>query len=99
MVEKTMKGPGSFLAVQCDVSREEDVIRLFKVIKDELKGVDVCINNAGLNHPSSLLAGETDQWANMLNVNCDVEIDWSVKTLLCWWNAFIFYIITRRWDF
>ena len=67
-LEKTMEGPGSFLAVQCDVSREEDVIRLFKVIKDELKGVDVCINNAGLSHSASLLAGETDQWANMLNV-------------------------------
>ena len=70
-VGKTLEGPGIFVAVQCDVSREDDVMRLFKVINDEHKGVDVCINNAGVNHGSSLLDGDTNQWADMLNVGAD----------------------------
>ena len=58
------------MAVQCDVSREDDVTRLFKVINDEHKGVDVCINNAGINKgAATLLDGDTSQWAEMLNVS------------------------------
>ena len=69
---KTLEGPGSFVAMQCDVSREDDVTRLFKVINDEHKGVDVCINNAGINHgAATLLDGDTSQWAEMLNVRVD----------------------------
>ena len=76
---KTLEGPGSFVAVQCDVSREDDVMRLFKVINDEHKGVDVCINNAGVNHGSSLLNGDTKQWAEMLNVRVDQHIGAETK--------------------
>ena len=83
---KTLEGPGSFAAVQCDVSHEDDVTRLFKVINDEHKGVDVCINNAGINHgAATLLDGDTKQWAEMLNVRkdfCNKTINISFKFVL-----------------
>jgi len=60
---------GSFVALQCDVTEEDDVKRMFRTIKDADKGVDVCVNNAGLSHAAPLLSGSTEQWRNMLEVN------------------------------
>uniref|UniRef100_A0A3Q4HP84 Dehydrogenase/reductase SDR family member 11-like n=1 Tax=Neolamprologus brichardi TaxID=32507 RepID=A0A3Q4HP84_NEOBR len=42
---------------------------MFAVIKEQHKGVDVCISNAGLAHPELLLNGKTSAWKNMLDVN------------------------------
>lgn len=41
---------------------------MFSVIKEQHKGVDVCINNAGLAHSEPLLSGTTSGWKNMLDV-------------------------------
>jgi NAD(P)-dependent dehydrogenase (short-subunit alcohol dehydrogenase family) len=52
---------GSCLIVQADVSLEEDVIRLFNTVTEELGAPDVLVNNAGiLNQQSRLddLSGE-----------------------------------------
>ncbi|XP_030600722.1 dehydrogenase/reductase SDR family member 11-like [Archocentrus centrarchus] len=42
---------------------------MFAAIKQQHKGVDVCINNAGLAHPELLLNGKTSSWKNMMDVN------------------------------
>uniref|UniRef100_A0A3Q1FTZ4 Dehydrogenase/reductase SDR family member 11-like n=1 Tax=Acanthochromis polyacanthus TaxID=80966 RepID=A0A3Q1FTZ4_9TELE len=42
---------------------------MFATIKAQHKGVDVCINNAGLSLHDSLLSGTTRGWRNMLDVN------------------------------
>uniref|UniRef100_A0A3Q2X6M3 Dehydrogenase/reductase SDR family member 11 n=2 Tax=Haplochromis burtoni TaxID=8153 RepID=A0A3Q2X6M3_HAPBU len=42
---------------------------MFAAIKEQHKGVDVCINNAGLAHPELLLNGKTSGWKNMMDVN------------------------------
>ncbi|CAI5693219.1 unnamed protein product [Oreochromis niloticus] len=42
---------------------------MFAAIKEQHKGVDVCINNAGLAHPEPLLSGKTSGWKNMMDVN------------------------------
>lgn len=41
---------------------------MFAEIKARHKGVDVCINNAGLANPEPLLSGKTSFWRNMLEV-------------------------------
>ena len=41
---------------------------MFAEIKEKYGGVDVCINNAGLAHPSTLLEGKTEDWRHMINV-------------------------------
>jgi len=69
-LEKQIEGAaGCFLPIQCDVSEEEQVKSMFKRVKDEWKGVDVLINNAGLAHNAPLLTGDTEQWRHMLEVN------------------------------
>ncbi|XP_044057147.1 dehydrogenase/reductase SDR family member 11-like [Siniperca chuatsi] len=60
---------GVLVPFKCDLSNEEEILSMFSAIKAQHKGVDVCINNAGLAHPESLLNGKTSGWKNMLDVN------------------------------
>ncbi|XP_033628392.1 dehydrogenase/reductase SDR family member 11-like [Asterias rubens] len=67
---------GSLHAIKCDLTKEDEILAMFAEIKEKFGGVDVCINNAGLNHARSIgagsmgiLNGETDKWRNMLELN------------------------------
>ena len=59
---------GLLVAYKCDLSNEEEILAMFSAIKSQHGGVDVCINNAGLAHPDSILNGKTSSWRNMLQV-------------------------------
>ena len=59
---------GLLVPYQCDLSNEEEILAMFSAIKAQHGGVDVCINNAGLAHPDSILNGKTSSWRNMLQV-------------------------------
>ncbi|KAM9318135.1 dehydrogenase/reductase SDR family member 11-like [Pholidichthys leucotaenia] len=60
---------GVFVPFKCDLTNEEEILAMFAFIKEQHKGVDVCINNAGLGYPEPLLSGATKCWKNMLDVN------------------------------
>ncbi|XP_061538330.1 dehydrogenase/reductase SDR family member 11-like isoform X1 [Phycodurus eques] len=60
---------GVLVPLGCDLSSEEDVVSVFAAIKAQHKGVDVCVNNAGVAHPEPLLSGKSSGWRNMLDVN------------------------------
>ncbi|XP_038159216.1 dehydrogenase/reductase SDR family member 11-like [Cyprinodon tularosa] len=60
---------GVLIPFKCDLSNVEEIQSMFTAIKKEHKGVDVCINNAGVAHPEPLLSGKTSAWKNMLDVN------------------------------
>jgi NADP-dependent 3-hydroxy acid dehydrogenase YdfG len=60
---------GSLHAIQCDLTKEDEILAMFEEISKNFKGVDVCINNAGLSHCAPLLSGDTSQWRQMLDVN------------------------------
>ncbi|KAM9853841.1 dehydrogenase/reductase SDR family member 11-like [Aulostomus maculatus] len=60
---------GVLVPFKCDLTVEEEIVTMFSAIKAQHKGVDVCINNAGLAHPDPLLSGKTSGWRNMLDVN------------------------------
>ncbi|KAK5598892.1 Dehydrogenase/reductase SDR member 11 [Crenichthys baileyi] len=60
---------GVLIPFKCDLTNVEEIQSMFSAIKEEHKGVDVCINNAGLAHPEPLLSGKTSAWKNMLDVN------------------------------
>ncbi|KAK2101603.1 Dehydrogenase/reductase SDR member 11 [Saguinus oedipus] len=46
--------PGTLIPYRCDLSND---------------GIDICINNAGLGRPDSLLSGSTSGWKEILSVN------------------------------
>lgn len=60
---------GVLVPIKCDLTNEDEILSMFAAIKKQHSGVDVCINNAGLAHPESLLNGKTSGWRNMLDVN------------------------------
>lgn len=59
---------GTLIPYKCDLSNEEEILSMFSAIKTLHKGVDVCINSAGLAHNEPLLSGRTEGWRNMIDV-------------------------------
>lgn len=53
---------------RCDLSNEEDILSMFSAVRSQHSGVDICINNAGMARPDTLLSGSTSGWKDMFNV-------------------------------
>jgi glucose 1-dehydrogenase len=69
-VVKAIRDMGSLaIAVQADVSKEEDVIELFKRTFAEFDTVDILINNAGLQQDAPFEEMTLKQWQTVIDVN------------------------------
>jgi NAD(P)-dependent dehydrogenase (short-subunit alcohol dehydrogenase family) len=56
--------------LRCDVSKEEEVKSVFSKAKEDLGGVDVCVNNAGVLYITQpLLSQTTEEWRECTDVN------------------------------
>lgn len=63
-------GGGQMLAVPTDVTRPEEVRRLFDMAREAFGRVDVLFNNAGRNAPAAPMEDLTfEQWTSVVNVN------------------------------
>jgi glucose 1-dehydrogenase len=60
---------GRALTVKMDVSQEADVERGFKEAADGLGGLDLLVNNAGLEEPYELVDMPLESWRKVLDVN------------------------------
>ncbi|XP_037069474.1 dehydrogenase/reductase SDR family member 11-like [Pollicipes pollicipes] len=60
---------GSLTAMHCDLTKSDEIEAMFCAITKQFGGVDVCINNAGLNFTGGLLDGAIDKWRTILDVN------------------------------
>lgn len=69
MVEAVSRGGGRAIAVPMDVSDEKQVARAFALAKDALGGVDLLVNNAGIEKPFSLVEMPVEEWRKVLDVN------------------------------
>lgn len=69
MVSSIEAAGGHALAVQMDVSSEQQVQRAFSETRDGLGGVDLLVNNAGLEHPYTLLDMPLEAWQKVIDVN------------------------------
>ncbi|XP_017290764.2 dehydrogenase/reductase SDR family member 11-like [Kryptolebias marmoratus] len=47
---------GELVPFRCDLTSVEEIEAMFAAIKAQHRGVDVCVNNAGLAHPEPLLS-------------------------------------------
>jgi len=57
------------LAVQCDVSNQEDVDKLLKEAVDTFGVVDILVNNAGVTKDTLILRMKEDDWDRVLDTN------------------------------
>ncbi|MDQ6623186.1 MAG: glucose 1-dehydrogenase [Verrucomicrobiota bacterium] len=63
------KGGGEAIAVGADVSREEEVERLFATALEHFGTVDILINNAGMQRDAAFSEMTLDQWSRVIAVN------------------------------
>lgn len=57
---------GKAFTVQGDVSKSEDVDCVFKAVKDEFGGLDVLVNNAGINRDALLIRMKESNWDDVI---------------------------------
>ncbi|XP_055341959.1 uncharacterized protein LOC129590649 [Paramacrobiotus metropolitanus] len=69
LAKKYKDGPGSLEAIQCDISKPEQITAMFEQIAKQHGHVDVLVNNAGLSHADTLMAGRTEKWREVFEVN------------------------------
>ena len=57
------------IAIQCDVSKEEEVEKMVNEILDKFGGIDILVNNAGVSRDSLLLDKNMKEFRRILDVN------------------------------
>lgn len=60
---------GTGMVAQCDVSKEEEVIRMFADVVAAYGTVDILVNNAGLQRDAKFDEMTLDEWNTVININ------------------------------
>ncbi|SER75461.1 glucose 1-dehydrogenase [Nitrosomonas sp. Nm51] len=60
---------GSAVRMQADISREDGVVSLFAAIRNQFGGLDVLVNNAGMQQDSDFIDMTLDDWNAVINVD------------------------------
>jgi glucose 1-dehydrogenase len=60
---------GNGITYQCDVSKEDEVVKMFADVVAQFGTVDILINNAGLQRDSSFAEMTLAQWNTVIGVN------------------------------
>ncbi|CAI2642928.1 glucose-1-dehydrogenase [Apilactobacillus apinorum] len=68
-VDQIKQNGGDAVAVQADVSKEEDVNKLVKTAEEEFGGLDLFINNAGMEKEVPTHKLELKDWQRVIDVN------------------------------
>ena len=69
LVGEITKGDGNAIAVECDVTDEEQAHGLVQRAVEEHRRIDILVNNAGVMLLSTVGKGLSDQWRQMFEVN------------------------------
>ncbi len=62
-------GDGQVLAIECDVTDEQQAHDLIEKTREEFGKLDILVNNAGVMLLSKVEKGLSDQWRQMFDVN------------------------------
>ena len=57
------------IAIQADVTSQEAIDEMFKIIEEKLGTVNILVNNAGINKDSLLMRMKEEDWDQVLNTN------------------------------
>lgn len=69
IVDEIQESGGRATAVYADVADENDVLRMFSVIEDRLGGLEILVNNAGLQQDAPFQDMTLAQWNKVIGVN------------------------------
>ncbi len=69
-LQRSLEAAGATaLALPCDVTRENDVARLFGEVRDKFGRVDVVVNNAGVASGTAIDDLTLDAWNDVVSIN------------------------------
>lgn len=57
------------MSVTCDVSKPQDVSRMFDGVAAELGGVHILVNNAGITRDNLIMRMSDEEWNSVISVN------------------------------
>lgn len=60
---------GAGIAYQCDVSSEEQVVKMFRDVISQFGTIDILINNAGVQKDAKFTEMTLKQWNTVININ------------------------------
>lgn len=60
---------GQGMTAMCDVSKEDQVVQMFKDTVEQFGTVDILVNNAGIQKDARLIDMTVDQWNAVIGVN------------------------------
>lgn len=66
---KDLSALGTISGIPCDVSVEEQVVQMVAQAEEELGGIDVLIDNAGIAWEETFLEMTTEHWERIMAVN------------------------------
>jgi clavulanate-9-aldehyde reducatase len=70
IVERIAGDGGTAYAVEADIADEVQAKNLVSTAVDEMGGLDILVNNAGVMLLGLVYGADTNEWRQMLNVNC-----------------------------
>lgn len=69
-VVNEIKGYGvKAIAIKADVSQEEEVLNMVKIVKESIGSIDILVNNAGINRDNLLMRMSTEDWDKVIDTN------------------------------
>ncbi|CAK9824384.1 Dehydrogenase/reductase SDR family member 11 [Anthophora retusa] len=69
LADELKSKPGKLFPLQCDLSNQNDILRVLEWIEKNLGAVDILINNAAINIDITLQTGEMEDWRKIFDVN------------------------------
>lgn len=70
LVDLIKQGGGDAIAIQADVSNEDDVKRMFRTIKETYGHLDILVNNAGIMKNNLLIMTPMREFDEVMATNC-----------------------------
>lgn len=70
LVDLIKQDGGDAIAVQADVSNEDDVKRMFRTIRETYGHLDILVNNAGIMKNNLLIMTPTAEFDEVVATNC-----------------------------
>ena len=69
VLKEITEAGGKGIVFQCDVSKEDQVVKMFQDVVSQLGTVDILVNNAGVQKDSKFTEMTLDQWNTVIGIN------------------------------
>jgi 3-oxoacyl-[acyl-carrier protein] reductase len=67
--EKNRQFSSSLELIKCDVSQDDEVTSLFKMIEEKYESLEILVNNAGIRQDAIVALMRIEQWQRVIDIN------------------------------